>query len=386
MKAGTAPVTSLPHRAAGSNSAVELLPVQTADTVARPLRIGRVELASPAVQAALSGYSDWPMRIISRRHGAAYAVDEVMIDQFVLDQRRSRVHTKHHLYVNEEDHPVGGQLMGANPELFAPAALRLIDAGFDAIDINFGCPVKSAVGACRGGYHLGHPAVALDIINRVRNVVPSEIPVTVKVRRGIDDTAASRDRFFEIVDGAFARGVAAITVHGRTVEQKYNGPSRWEFLRDVKLHVGDRTVIGSGDLFSAEACLRMLRETGVDGISIARGSIGNPWIFRQFEALRNGKPLRMPNVKEQGDVLREHFALAWECYDERRCVRQMKKFGIKYARLHPDQPEVRDAFVSVMSPDDWQSVLDRWYRDDRPGQLPQIDETQSHAAGAQGII
>ena len=377
METSTSHVISLPRGSAGSNSAEHLRADEAPDAATRPLRIGQVELASPAVQAALSGYSDWPMRITSRRHGAAYAVDEVMIDQFVLDQRRNRTRTKHVLRVTDEDHPVGGQLMGADPELFAPAALRLVEAGFDVIDINFGCPVKSAVGGCRGGYHLGHPAIALEIIQRVRNVVPSEVPVTVKLRRGIDDTTVSRDRFFEIVDGAFTSGVAAITVHARTVEQKYKGPSRWEFLREVKSQVGDRTLIGSGDLFSAEACLQMMQETGVDGVSVARGSIGNPWIFSQFDALRNGEPLPPPpSLHEQADVLREHFALAVECYDERRVIGQMKKFGIKYARLHPEQSQVRDAFVTAKTPTDWQAVIDQWYHDDRPGLYPQVDETQ----------
>src|SRR5690606_2443397 len=103
---------------------------------------------------------------------------------------------------------------------------------------------------------------------------PPQVPVTLKMRRGIDDSAGSRDRAFEILDGAFAAGVSAITVHGRTVEQKYIGPSRWSFLKEVKDHVGDRTILGSGDLFSAQACLDMMHETGVDGVTIARGAIG----------------------------------------------------------------------------------------------------------------
>jgi tRNA-dihydrouridine synthase B len=237
------------------------------------------------------------------------------------------------------------------------------------------------MGGCRGGYHLSHPAVALEIVARVRDALPTEVPVTVKMRRGIDETPQSRERFFEILDGAFSLGISAVTVHARTVEQKYQGPSRWDFLREVKAHCGGRTVIGSGDLFSAQDCLRMLEETGVDGVSIARGAIGNPWIFTQFRALLEGRPLpRPPRVHEQGAVLREHFALAGECYGARQSVRQMKKFGIKYARLHPEQPRVRDAFVQAHTPDDWQAVIDRWYADDRPGVYPDVDEAQQAAS------
>jgi nifR3 family TIM-barrel protein len=335
-----------------------------------------VTLASPAVQAALSGYSDWPMRIIARRRGAAYTMAEVMLEQFVRQQRQGRSRTRHHLRVTEEEHPVGGQLMGAEPTEFGPAAVRLVKSGFDVIDINFGCPVKSAMGGCRGGYHLSQPAVALQIVSQVRDAVPTGIPVTVKMRRGIDDSAESRDRFFTILDGAFERGVAAITVHARTVEQKYRGPSRWDFLREVKRHAGSRTILGSGDLFSANHCLRMLTETGVDGVSIARGAIGNPWIFTQFESILAGRALPPPpSVDEQAETLREHFSLARECYGEGRCLGPMKKFGIKYARLHPEHSQVRNAFVAAKSSGDWRSVIDTWYANDQPGRFPQVDET-----------
>ena len=149
----------------------------------RPLVIGAREIGFPVVQAALSGYSDHPMRLIARQMGASYTLAEVMIDRFVMGLK-SRHRTRHHLYLTDEEHPVGGQLMGSDPEAFGPAAQRLVEAGFDVIDINFGCPLKTAVGGCRGGYHLGQPEVALEIVSRTRDAVPSHIPVTLKMRRG----------------------------------------------------------------------------------------------------------------------------------------------------------------------------------------------------------
>ncbi len=343
----------------------------------RAPRIGPFQLRTPFVQAALSGYSDWPMRILARRFGASYALCEVLLDQFVL-QLKGRERTKHHLKVTDDEHPVGGQLMGSSPDEFGPAAVKLVEAGFDVIDINFGCPVKKVLGRCRGGFHLSQPAVALEIVRRVREAVPADVPVTLKMRRGIDDGPGSRDRFFEILDGAFAAGVAAITVHGRTVEQKYIGPSSWAFLRDVKTHVGDRTILGSGDLFSAQACLDMIRETGVDGVTIARGAIGNPWIFQQAEALWSGEPLpAAPSTHEQRDVLEEHFALALETYGPERCTTPMRKFGVKYARLHPQVGAVRAAFCVVKTPADWANVLRTWYAEDRPGNYPDVDDSAS---------
>jgi nifR3 family TIM-barrel protein len=332
------------------------------------LRIGHVPIDFPVVQAALSGYSDWAMRVIARRLGAPYTLCEVLLDKLILQGGRK---TRRYLRVSDEEHPVGGQLMGANPEEFGPAAAELAAAGFDVIDINFGCPVKKVLGRCRGGYLLCQPATALEIVSRVRESVPPHIPVTVKMRRGLDDTPASRENFFTIFDGAFARGVAAITVHGRTVEQRYIGPSRWEFLTEVKRHAGTRVVLGSGDLFTAQDCLEMIRQTGVDGVTAARGAIGNPWIFPQARALAAGLPLPdPPSLFEQRDVIREHYRLAEDHYGPDQCGRLMRKFGIKYSQLHPRPAEVRAAFIALNRAGEWHAVLDRWYAEDLPGRYP----------------
>ena len=336
------------------------------------LRIGSLELASPFVQAALSGYSDWPMRLLARRRGASYTVCEVMLDQFLVTVKDNRFRNRHFLHLTDEERPVGGQLMGAEPEQFAAGAKKLVQAGFDVIDINFGCPVKKVLGRCRGGFHLSQPEVALEIVRRTRDAVPLRIPVTVKMRRGLDDTAESRDKFYTILDGAFAAGVAAITVHGRTVQQRYVGPSRWDFLSEVKRYVGPaKTILGSGDLFSPQDCLEMLQRTGVDGVSVARGAIGNPWIFEQCRALAAGEPLPAPpSLFEQRDAMLEHYRLAQELYGDERAGPHMRKFGIKYAALHPQHILVREAFTKVRSLSDWRAVLDQWYAEDLPGCYP----------------
>ncbi len=349
------------------------------------LRIGGVVLASPVVQAALSGYSDSPMRRLARRFGAAYTLGEVMLDQFLVTVRM-RKRTRHFLEIADEEHPVGGQLMGAEPLQFAAGARRLAAAGFDVIDINFGCPVKKVVGRCRGGFHLSQPEVALEILRRTRDALPERIPLTVKLRRGIDDSAASRERVFAILDGAWAAGVAAVTVHGRTVKQRYEGRSCWEFLAEVKRQAGERTVLGSGDLFSPGDCLQMLEQTGVDGVSVARGAIGNPWIFEHTQALLAGLPLPdPPRVFEQREVIREHYALARECYGAERCGPLMRKFGIKYAALHPRYAEVRQAFTRVRSPEDWERLFARWYAEDLPGHAPPEEVHRSQGSGQSSV-
>ena len=330
-------------------------------TPLKPLMIGTVQVGFPVVQAALSGYSDGPMRIVAKRLGASYTLAEVMIDRFVLDLK-SRHRTRRHLLVTDEEHPVGGQLMGSEPADFGPAAQKLVSAGFDVIDINFGCPVKSAAGACRGGFHLSQPDIALEIVSRTRDAVPDHIPVTLKMRRGVDDSNESRDRFFQILDGAFERGVSAITVHGRTVEQKYIGPSNWDFLREVKQHAGSKTILGSGDLFTAQACIDMFQKTGVDGVSVARGAIGNPWIFSQVKALASGLPMPEPDLIEQRRVMELQFELCVQVSDVPQALTTMRMFGMKFAQLHPQYEDVRNAFAASKSIEDWNGVLDQWYR------------------------
>ena len=338
------------------------------------LRLGNIELDIPVVQASLSGYSDLAMRRVARRHGAPFTISEVVLDKLVTQKGKTR---RRVLHVPPDDHPLGGQLMGAAPAQFANAAGDLVEAGYDLIDINFGCPVKKVLGRCRGGFLLSQPDTALSIVREVYGAVAGRRPVTVKMRRGMDDTKESRANFFKILDGAFDIGVQAITVHARTVRQRYAGPSQWEFLAEVKRHVGDRTILGSGDLFGAKHVKRMFDDTGVDGAAIARGCIGNPWIFNECRALltRNELPAP-PSIAEQGETIRRHYAWGEEIYGPNHAGKIMRKFGIKYSELHPLWRKVRDAFISVKSRADFFAVLDRFY--DPDGDFPPVVRKESH--------
>jgi tRNA-dihydrouridine synthase len=143
----------------------------------------------------------------------------------------------------------------------------------------------------------------------------------------------------------------------------------------VKQHAGNRIVIGSGDLFTAHDCLDMFAQTGVDGVAVARGAIGNPWIFPQIRALAEGREIAPPGLHQQRDVIAEHYRLAGEIYGENRCCALMRKFGIKYSRLHPQAEKVREAFIVVKEPADWRAVLEKWYAEDLPGMWPAtVDE------------
>ena len=157
------------------------------------------------------------------------------------------------------------------------------------------------------------------------------------------------------------------------MHQKYVGPSNWEFLKRVKQHAGQKTVIGSGDLFSPQACIDMLRVTQVDGLSIARGAIGNPWIFQQTADLLNGRQISPPDVEEQRNVITEHFEIASTFYGEKKVCNTMRKFGIFYSELHPQRKAVRDAFIAVKNREQWLQVLKQWYSENAPGIFPVVE-------------
>ena len=333
--------------------------------VISPLRLGTIEIRVPVIQAALSGYSDAPMRKIARQFGCEFALCEVMLDQFVVavSKRKSRLY-----FADSDEHPIGAQIMGSEPTQFVRAAQRLVDEGFDLIDLNFACPVKKVLGRQRGGYLMSDPKSALDIVSAVRANIPDAIPLTLKLRKGFDDLPESRVKFFEILDEAVDRGICGITIHGRTVRQRYEGESDWNFIREVKQRLlasnrPDVSVIGSGDLFTAEVCVQRFVESGVNGLALARGIIGNPWLFQEVSALLCRKPKVMPpSLAEQREVLAEHFRLSVELYGERRAATTMRAFGVKYCLLHSCFDQVRQDFVKVKTAADWMRILEKWYQ------------------------
>jgi tRNA-dihydrouridine synthase B len=247
----------------------------------------------------------------------------------------------------------------------------IASAAFSTIDVNLACPVKKIAKKARGGHWLAEPAGAIAILEAVREAVPAEIPVTVKMRRSFDDTEEQRENFFRVFDAAYDMGCSWVTVHGRTVEQKYVGPSRWDMLREIvdRQHPGkqrDRIVFGSGDIWTAADVFRMIAYTGVHAVSIARGCIGNPWVFRECrDLLAGGEPAR-PTLEEQRQVLLDHFDLALAAnasmrHPELHTGKTMRKFAIQFSKHHPDPARVKQAFVRVKTTEEWRAVLNEHY-------------------------
>lgn len=334
------------------------------------LKIADIKLRQPMVQAGLAGYSDRAMRLVARRRGCPYAVTEALLDIILLNGGKG---LKQSIDINDEDHPIAAQLIGSEAAQMAQASVIMADAGYDVIDINLACPVKKIRNKARGGHLLSDEQTAIDILRAVRDALPPGVPTTLKIRKAYDGSDESHDLVTRILDASFACGYAAAAVHARTVEQKYGGTASWEFLRQLKGQYPQNVILGSGDVFDAPSAVSMLRTTGVDGVWIARGAIGNPWIFQQTAQLLDGadaSTLKPPTVHGQRDALMEHFLEAMKIHGEQLAGRRMRKMGIRYARFHPLAEQVKQAFIHVLSLRDWQKVLASFYTSDIAGVWP----------------
>lgn len=266
--------------------------------------------------------------------------------------------------INEEAERSSGQEAESSEPTLLSSSLRHAvtpSLSFETIDVNLACPVKKISKKARGGHWLQEPDGAIEILEAVREAVPREIPCTVKLRRSFNDTPEMAAAFERIFDAAYSMGYSWATVHARTVQQKYIGPSRWTFLRDLVRRNPDKIIFGSGDVWEVHDIFRMLGYTGVTGVSVARGCIGNPWIFRQARQMIAGDAPTAPTVIEQRDVLEKHFELAMAVQGEDVASRTMRKFGIRFVAHHPRGEEVRREFIGVENVGDWRGVLGRWY-------------------------
>ncbi|MBS0195375.1 MAG: tRNA-dihydrouridine synthase family protein [Planctomycetes bacterium] len=239
-------------------------------------------------------------------------------------------------------------------------------ASFEVIDVNLACPVKKIERKARGGHWLAEPLGAIKILEAVREAVPANIPCAVKMRRSFDDTPEMAANFERIFDAAMRMGYAWATVHARTVKQKYMGPSRWEALRDLVRRHPNAIVFGSGDVWEVSDIFRMIAYTGVHAVSVARGCIGNPWIFRQAREMMAGRPPAPPTIAEQRAALTEHFRLSLAVthrfrHGEETTSKMMRKFGIKFAQHHPRRDDIKRRMIGVSSAADWWSVVDEFY-------------------------
>jgi len=306
------------------------------------LRLGSITLDVPFFQAPLSGYADRAMRVLSRQYGAPMTFSGLILDKVACHQP---LFENPSFRVRDDEHPIGAQLLGTDPQTMAHAAQTLCHVGYDLIDLNFACPAPKVLRRGRGGHLLNEPDVAIAIHQSVRHAV--SCPVLIKLRIGFGHSQQSRDRFWQICEQLVADGVDALTVHGRTVVQKFGGQSDWDMVAQVKRRFSQTTVIGSGDLFTAELAVERLAASGADGVVIARGNgAGDP---------------AAPSIAQQGEVILTHFELIAQTHGHSKAVRLFRKYAAGYCKHHPERKRVQKALTTAGNEHELRAVVNEWY-------------------------
>lgn len=321
------------------------------------LKIGSLILNVPFIQAPLSGYSDYAMRRLGLDFGAPLTFSGVMLAK---SAAHPKILAKPAFKPHDDEHPVGAQILGDDPATMAKAARALEGAGYDVIDLNFACPAPKVLRRQRGGYLLEEPETVMEIYSRVKEVVTC--PVTMKLRTGFDSSRESYDNFHQIVAEACRQEVDALIIHGRTVVQKFIGKVDWDLIAEIKHRFKSTTIIGSGDLFEAKATIQRLKDAKIDGMLIARGAIGNPWIYQELNALWAGRPVpASASLAEQAQVMRKHFEMICRLHGPVKAVGYFRKFLVRYCRFHPQQKQVKKALLAADSRENLCVEIDRWY-------------------------
>jgi nifR3 family TIM-barrel protein len=323
----------------------------------KPLKLGdRLSIWPPVVLAPMAGVTSYPFRKLCRRYSAGLCVSEMVSSRGILDGHRS---TWRLVHFGAEERPRSIQIFGCEPRTMGEAARRLCgEMDVDHIDINFGCPVPKLVKKGMGAAVPADPANCRAVVRAVVEAA-GPVPVTIKVRLGLDDENPSYLEAGKVAEG---EGCAWIAVHGRTARQMYTGRARWEPIAELKARLGI-PVLGNGDIFDAAAATQRMAETGVDGVVIGRGCLGNPWLFRELRSLFDGEEIPpRPPVEEVVAVVREHFLLLREHFGEsdRAALLRMRKFGAWYAHGFAGAVDFRRRFQTIASEEELERILDEW--------------------------
>lgn len=281
------------------------------------MKIGDLELENPFIMAPLAGITDSPFRLLCRRMGCALSYSEMISAKalYYKDKRTERL-----LKIEDEELPVAFQIFGSEPEIMAFAADHLKSRKNCIIDINMGCPVPKVVKNGEGSALMKNPALIRDIVSQV--VKAAGKPVTVKMRMGWNENSIN---VIECAGEAEAAGAAAIAIHGRTREQYYSGKADWGMIKELKKQL-KIPVIGNGDVFSAEDGIRMMDETGCDMVMVARGALGNPWIFRELVSLwKDGTKVERPDFTEIISTMKMQLDMMASYKGDHCAVREMRK-------------------------------------------------------------
>ena len=297
------------------------------------LKIGNVEIANPCVLAPMAGVTDLPFRLLCKEQGVG------LLSMEMVSAKAISFHNKNTLdlmQIAEGENPIALQIFGSDPEIMAQSAAEIEERPFDILDINMGCPVPKVVRNGEGSALMKDPKRIYDIVYKTARAIKK--PVTIKIRKGFDDTCINAPEIAKVAEEA---GAAAIAVHGRTREQYYSGNADWEIIRKVKEAV-KIPVIGNGDVTSGQKALDMFEQTGCDGVMIGRGCQGNPWIFRELLAYEEtGSIPERPGTDQIRETMLRHARLQIEFKGIYIGIREMRKHVAWYTAGYKNSAKLR---------------------------------------------
>ena len=297
------------------------------------MKIGNIEIENCLALGPMAGVTDLPFRLLCKEMGCNMLYTEMVSAKAILYKNKN---TKELLNIDKNEHPVGVQLFGSDPDIMAQIAAQVEEGECDFIDINMGCPVPKIVNNGEGSALLKQPKLVEEILTKMVKAVNK--PVTVKIRKGFENGTVYAVEIAKIAESC---GVSAIAVHGRTREQYYSGKADWDVIKDVKKAV-KIPVIGNGDIFSAEDAKAMKEYTGCDGLMVARGARGNPWIFREIkEYLENGNVIDKPKINDIREMIIRPAKMLVDYKGEYTGIREMRKHIAWYTAGLPHSAELR---------------------------------------------
>lgn len=327
-----------------------------------PLKIGPLVIDPPILQAPMAGYTNYAFRQIVREYGGAglQATEMVNASGFVWLDEHEAEHPDRLWGVRDEPRPLAVQIWDNDPEKMAKVGRRLVeDYRVSVVDINFGCPVKQVTErAHSGSYLLRYPDRMAQIISRLVEVC-HPTPVTAKIRLGCTHETRNACQIARVVEDS---GAAALTVHGRVAEDFFKGQADWERISEIRQHLRSIPLIGNGDLDSAEKVVHALKHYEVDGVMIARASLGRPWLFAQAAAALRGEPIPPePTLEEQRQCMLRHYQLVVERFGEQKGTLLMRKFACCYAQAKYGARIFRTQMAHVETPADFYRVVEDYF-------------------------
>ena len=318
----------------------------------KKLKIGNVNIENNLILAPMAGITNLPFRVICEKYNPGMVCTEMASSKAIFYNDNK---TKRLLNTKGEKRPISFQIFGSDEEAMAYAA-KYVSKFADIIDINMGCPAPKVVKNGDGSKLLLDLKKAKKIMQSV--VQNSSVPVTIKIRKGWDNDHIVA---VEVAKIAQEVGISAITVHGRTRSEFYTGNADWDIIKQVKQSI-DIPVIGNGDIVDGKTALKMFQDTGVDGIMIGRGALGNPWIFREIQYfLETGKELKQPTKEEKLEIIKQHIELAVEEKGE-IAVKELRKHISWYTKNMPNSTDFRSSINKIESKEELITKIDEYFK------------------------